>query len=76
MSIIGDRNNMRKIIKNAVRCKHCGEIIESTSVHDFKFCSCESVAVDGGHDYLRRCFKTSKDDFEELSEYIDIEDNT
>lgn len=67
---------MRKIIKNAIRCKHCGEVIESTSVHDFKFCSCESVAVDGGHDYLRRCFKTSQDDFEELSEYIDIEDSS
>lgn len=67
---------MRKIIKNAIRCKHCGEVIESTSVYDFKFCSCESVAVDGGHDYLRRCFKTSQDDFEELSEYIDIGDNT
>ena len=66
---------MRKIIKNAIRCKHCNEVIESMSVHDFKFCSCESVAVDGGHDYLRRCFKTSQDDFEELSEYIDIEDN-
>lgn len=67
---------MRKITRNAIRCIHCGEVIESTSVHDFKFCSCESVAVDGGHDYLRRCFKTSQDDFEELSEYIDIEDNT
>lgn len=66
---------MKKIIKNAIRCKHCGEVIESTSVHDFKFCSCESVAVDGGHDYLRRCFKTSQDDFEELSEYIDVGDN-
>lgn len=57
--------------KNAIRCKHCGEIIESTSVHDFKFCSCESVAVDGGHDYLRRCFNTSPDDFEDLSEFIE-----
>lgn len=66
---------MKKIIKNAIRCKHCGEVIESTSVHDFKFCSCESVAVDGGHDYLRRCFKASQDDFEELSEYIDVGDN-
>ena len=66
----------RKIIKNVIRCVRCGEIIESTSVHDFKFCSCESVAIDGGHDYLRRCFKTSQDDFEELSEYIDFEDDT
>ena len=34
--------------------KKCGDIIESKSVHDFKFCKCEAVAVDGGHDYLRR----------------------
>ncbi|MCI6713396.1 MAG: hypothetical protein MR523_00405 [Lachnospiraceae bacterium] len=27
------------------------------SIHDFKFCSCESCAVDGGHEYLRRCGK-------------------
>ena len=67
---------MRQIVKNSIKCNHCDEVIESTSIHDFKFCSCESVAVDGGHDYLRRCFKTSQDVFEELSEYIDIEDNT
>lgn len=67
---------MRKIIKNAIKCKKCGDVIESTSVHDFKFCSCGSVAIDGGHDYLRRSFKNSQDDFEELSEYIDVEDNT
>lgn len=67
---------MRKIIRNAIRCNICGEIIESKSVHDFKFCSCGSVAIDGGHDYLRRCFKTSQDDFEELSEYLDFEDDT
>ena len=44
-----------KIIRNAIRCKKCGEVIESKSVHDFKFCSCGACAVDGGHEYLRRC---------------------
>lgn len=59
---------MQKIIRNIIRCKHCGDIIESVSVHDFKFCSCGSVAVDGGHDYLRRLFLTSPDDdYEDLS---------
>jgi hypothetical protein len=55
-----------KIITNKIRCKKCGDIITSESVHDFKFCSCQSVAVDGGHEYLRRCGK--QEDFEELSE--------
>ena len=45
-----------KIIKlNRIKCKLCGDIIISIHVHDFKFCKCGSVAVDGGHDYLRRC---------------------
>lgn len=58
----------KKIIRNAIRCKHCGEVIESKSVHDFKYCSCGSCAVDGGHAYLRRCFiNTPEEDFEELS---------
>ena len=40
---------MPRIIKNAIRCKKCGDVIESETVHDFKFCSCGSCAVDGGH---------------------------
>ena len=43
---------MPRIIRNAIRCKKCGDVIESKTVHDFKFCSCGSCAVDGGHDYL------------------------
>ena len=54
-----------KIIKNQIKCNHCGDIIESHSVHDFKFCSCKKVAVDGGKEYLRRL--GYKEDWEELS---------
>lgn len=57
---------MEKIIRNMIRCKECGDTIESTHVHDFKECSCGACAVDGGRQYLRRCFK-SKDCYEELS---------
>lgn len=46
-----------KIIRNAIRCNLCGDEIESKSVHDFVTCSCGACSVDGGHDYLRRCFK-------------------
>lgn len=56
----------RKIIRNRIKCKHCGDIIESTSVHDFKFCSCGKVAVDGGKCYLKRT--GNPNDWEELSE--------
>ena len=54
------------IVINKIRCNKCGDIIESTSVHDFKFCKCGAVAVDGGHSYLRRC--GNREDWEELSE--------
>ena len=57
----------RKIIINKIKCKHCGDIIESTSIHDFKFCSCGKVAIDGGKHYLRRVGIPS--DWEELSEF-------
>ena len=55
-----------KIIKNIIKCNKCGDIIESKTVHDFRFCSCGSVAVDGGTNYLRRC--GNKEDWKELSE--------
>ena len=63
-----------KIIKNAIRCKKCGDIIESVHVHDFKTCSCGAVSVDGGHEYLRRCFPETPDDYEDLSETVEISD--
>lgn len=66
---------MVQITRNAIRCKHCGDIIESVHVHDFKFCSCGSCAVDGGHDYLRRyCKNSPEDDYEDLSESESILD--
>lgn len=42
------------IIKNIAQCRKCGDIIESTHRHDFKWCKCKAIAVDGGKDYLRR----------------------
>ena len=64
------RHDMKStIVRNIIRCKHCGDILESYSVHDFKLCSCGACAVDGGHEYLRRCFKTSpEEDYDDLSE--------
>ena len=55
-----------KIIKNAIRCKLCSDEIESTYRHDYVTCSCGACAVDGGHNYLRRSFKTP-DCFEDIS---------
>ena len=61
-----------KIICNKIRCKICGEILESKHVHDFRPCKCfkeskgtKGCAADGGTEYLRRV--GNPDDYEELS---------
>ena len=41
-------------MRNLAKCKRCGDIIESKSRHDFQMCSCGSIFVDGGTDYIRR----------------------
>ena len=60
---------MRKIVKNAIKCNHCGDIIVSEYRHDYKMCSCQTVSVDGGNDYLRRGFVNSPEDYTDLSEF-------
>lgn len=58
---------MSKLKKNAIRCKHCGETIESRHRHDFVRCRCGRVAVDGGLDYIRRI--GNPEDMEDRCEY-------
>jgi hypothetical protein len=36
-----------------VQCKLCLEIIQSHHRHDFKWCSCRTVYIDGGPEYQR-----------------------
>lgn len=63
------------IKRNAIKCKHCGDIIESNYTHDSKHCSCGTCGIDGGHDYLKRRCKSinEDDDIIELSEIEEIE---
>jgi hypothetical protein len=42
------------IVVNQVRCKKCGDEPFSRHRHDFVWCKCGAVAVDGGMDYLKR----------------------
>ena len=56
---------MKRILVNKIQCNLCGDVIESTSVHDFKWCKCGAVAVDGGHEYMKRC--GNPEDITELS---------
>lgn len=57
-----------QIIRNAAKCKHCGDVIESKHRHDFKACCCGRVWIDGGHEYLRHGAMKNMDDFIDLSE--------
>lgn len=58
------------ILRNAARCKKCGDEIESKHRHDFVSCGCGAIFVDGGHAYLRRG-AMHPEDLEELSEYAE-----
>ena len=51
---------------NKAQCKKCDDIIESKHRHDFVWCKCGAIAVDGGKDYLKRCGKSA--DMTEMSE--------
>ena len=54
-----------------IRCKYCGDVIESRSLYDFKRCKCGKVTVDGGLEYAKRSFSNNppENHFEELSEF-------
>jgi len=52
--VIDDTPKRSKILTNKIQCKKCKDIIESTFCHEFVWCKCKSVAVDGGLEYLRR----------------------
>lgn len=56
-----------KIITNQIKCKECNHTITSTNRHDFKYCQCGKVAVDGGKAYLKRT--GDPEAYEELSVY-------
>lgn len=64
---------MSNIIKNAIKCVKCGDIIESKSRHDFVTCGCGSVSVDGGNDYLRRI--GNYNDWEDMSIVVNDDSN-
>jgi len=43
----------KSVVVSTVKCKKCGDQIYSRARHDFRWCACKSVAVDGGRDYLK-----------------------
>lgn len=60
-----------KILKrNRIKCKRCGDIIESKSRHDFVECSCQSCFVDGGTSYQR----VGAEDFRDIEDLTEWEE--
>lgn len=49
-----DRLNVGDWYINAVECTKCGDTPRSRNRHDFRYCKCGSIAVDGGSWYPRR----------------------
>jgi len=58
------------ILQNQIRCKKCGDEPFSAHRHDFKYCRCGAVAVDGGMEYLKRAGDV-RDGYDELSYSLD-----
>lgn len=61
--------SMKKLKRNAIQCRKCGDVIESKFTRDFKYCSCGSVGVDGGLEYAR--ITGDSENVIELHEYED-----
>ena len=56
-----------QLVRNAIRCNACGDVIESHSLHDRVLCRCGQASVDGGLIYARRTYHDVG--FTELAEY-------
>lgn len=61
----------RRLVRNAVRCCICGDVIESRHRTDYKRCVCGNAMVDGGLDY-RRTGQHEPDSIQPLYEYADV----
>lgn len=44
------------ILRNSAKCLNCNEEIESKHRHDLVDCECGGLAVDGGHNYIKRSY--------------------
>ena len=48
-----ENEKKKRLLRNRIKCKKCGDIIESKSVHDWVPCKCGACFVDGGLFYSR-----------------------
>lgn len=45
---------------NAIKCKKCKDVLYSRARHDLRWCSCNSVGVDGGFEYQKLLYETEE----------------
>lgn len=64
--VVRRKYNIGDVFLNQAKCLKCGDVITSSHRHDFVWCSCKSVAVDGGSAYSKRVFN-KRDEWEEMS---------
>lgn len=43
---------IKRIKHNRIKCRKCGDVVESKKVYDFVTCSCKRCYVDGGKCYV------------------------
>jgi len=56
VGILGESPTLTQVKKmkvNAIECQKCKDTIYSRAGHDFRYCSCKEVFIDGGFDYTR-----------------------
>ena len=63
---------MKRILRNAAKCRLCGDVLESKRVHGLIECGCGAIAIEGGKRHLRRSGDMLA--VEELSEMVEIMD--
>lgn len=54
-------------MRNRAKCKLCNDIIESFHSHDFVFCKCKEIFVDGG----TNCYRSGASDY---SNFMRVDD--
>ncbi len=64
--IVKQKKTEYKIIVNAIKCNHCGDIIESTDEKEIVSCSCGRCTVEGAHRFLSRGY-FEKGDYTEMA---------
>jgi len=42
------------LVRNAIHCPNCDDVIESRSVHEYVTCKCGECSTDGGLEYIHR----------------------